>query len=436
MSRPSPEIRPAPGRLPGAVPHHAREDVPYALRISAAWAWRVGLVVTVSGLLVWLLSYVSLLIIPLMVAALLTALLSPVVRFLSKAKVPRGLAVAITILGFLGLIGGALSLVGRQLVVGFGALWDQVLEGVLQIQTWLTEGPLHLTTAQLNDYVTEGLRQLQNNSSAIFSSALTVGSTAGHLLTGLLLTIFTLIFFLLDGGRIWAFMVRLLPRKARMPADGAGRRGWTSMVQYIRVQMFVAFIDAVGIGVGAAIIGVPLALPLGVLVFLGSFIPIVGALVTGFVAVLLALVANGWVNALIMLAIVLGVQQLEGHVLQPLMMGKAVSLHPLAVVLAVAGGSMVAGIPGALFSVPVLAMLNSVVRYIAERAWETDPALLQPPDAAARSRERDLDRATAGTAAAPVAGSGPEPSTETTAAPRPAGIDDAAEAQQRRGTNL
>ncbi|MCG2620623.1 AI-2E family transporter [Arthrobacter sp. I2-34] len=433
MSRPSPEIRPAPGRLPGAVPHHAREDVPYALRISAAWAWRVGLVVVVAGLLIWLLSYVSLLIIPLMVAALLSALLSPVVRFLSKAKVPRGLAVAITIIGFLGLIGGALSLVGRQLVVGFGALWDQVLEGLVQIQTWLTEGPLHLTTAQLNDYLTEGLRQLQNNSSAIFSSALTVGSTASHLLAGMLLTIFTLIFFLFDGGRIWSFLVRLLPRKARTPADGAGRRGWTSMVQYIRVQMFVAFIDALGIGIGAAIIGVPLALPLGVLVFLGSFIPIVGALVTGFIAVVLALVANGWVNALIMLAIVLGVQQLEGHVLQPLIMGKAVSLHPLAVVLAVAGGSMVAGIPGALFSVPVLAMVNAAVRYIAARAWETDPVLLQPPDAAARARERD--QAAAAAAAGPAAGPQPATSPETAPATRPADTDDAADAQQRRGTH-
>ncbi len=374
MSRSSPDSRPVPNRLLGSVSHHAREDVPYALRIAAAWAWRAGLVIAVSGLLVWMLSYVSLLIIALMVATLLSALLGPVVRFLREAKVPRGLAVAITILSFLGVVGGALSLVSQQLVVGFTALWDQVLKGVLQIQTWLTDGPLHLTTAQLDNYVADGLHQLQNNSSAVFSSALSVGSTASHLLAGLLLTIFALIFFLLEGSRIWAFLVRLLPRKARQAADGAGRKGWTSMVQYIRVQMIVAFIDAVGIGAGAAIIGVPLALPLGVLVFLGSFIPIIGALATGSVAVLLALVANGWATALIMLVIVLAVHQLEGHVMQPLIMGKAVALHPLAVVLAVAGGTMVAGIPGALFSVPALAMLNSAARYIASRAWETDPS--------------------------------------------------------------
>src|SRR6185312_11806952 len=374
MNRSFPENRPLPaGRSAGTDSrHHVREDVPYALRISAAWAWRVGLILVVGGLLVWLLSFVSLLVIPLMVAALIAALISPVVRFLRKAKVPKSLAVAITILGFLGLIGGALSLVGRQLYIGFSELWDQVLQGIGQVQGWFTN-------EQLNSYLNEGLQQLQSNSSAIFSSALSVGSTAGHLFTGLLLTIFALIFFLYDGDRIWRFIVGLLPKKARAAGNGAGRKGWTSMVQYIRVQMFVAFVDAVGIGAGAAIIGAPLALPLGVLVFLGSFIPIIGALVTGFVAVLLALVANGWVNALIMLAIVLAVQQLEGHVLQPLVMGKAVSLHPLAVVLAVAGGSMVAGIAGALFAVPLLAILNSVVKYIAVRGWETDPALGAPP---------------------------------------------------------
>jgi putative heme transporter len=384
MSRPIPDDLPqGPASPVPRAPDSTRDDVPYALRIAASWAWRIGLVIGVVGVLIWLLSYVSLLLIPVMVAALMAGLLQPVVRFLLKAKVPKGLAVGITILGFLGLISGALSLVGRQLFFGFRELWDQVLEGVRQIQTWLTDGPLRLTSAQLNDYINDLLVQLQNNSSAILSSALSVGSTAGHLVTGLLLAIFSLIFFLLDGERIWMFMVGLMPRRARSATNGAGRKGWTSLVQYIRIQVFVAAVDAIGIGAGAAIIGVPLALPLGVLVFLGSFIPIVGALVTGFVAVLLALVANGWVNAIIMLAIVLGVQQLESHVLQPLIMGKAVSLHPLAVVLAVAGGTMVAGIPGALFAVPVMAILNTVVKYIGARSWEHDDALggrLRPPD--------------------------------------------------------
>ncbi|MET4094539.1 AI-2E family transporter [Arthrobacter sp. UYCu712] len=351
------------------------QDIPYGIRIAAAWSWRLGLILLFTAALIWLLSHISFLIIPVMVAALLAGLLSPVTRWLTRHSVPKGLAVAITVLGFLGIIAGALALVGRQLASGLAELWSEALAGIQQIQGWLSEGPLHLSAAQIDEYLKEGADALQNNSSSIVSGALSFGSTAGHFAAGLVLALFVLIFFLLEGDRIWAFLVRLLPRKARAAADGAGRRGWTSMVSYARIQMFVAFVDAVGIGVGAAIIGVPLAMPLGVLVFLGSFIPIVGALVTGAVAVLLALVANGPVNALVMLGIVLLVQQLESHILQPLVMGKAVSLHPVSVILSVAAGSYLAGIPGALFSVPILAVANSSIRYIAGRTWEHDEVL-------------------------------------------------------------
>jgi predicted PurR-regulated permease PerM len=353
------------------------QDIPYGVRIAASWAWRIGLILLVAGALVWLLSRISFLIIPVMVAALLAGLLSPVAGWLRNNGLPNGAAVAITVVGFLGLIAGSLALVGRQLVAGFSELWSEALTGIQQIQRWLADGPLHLTAAQMDQYLQEGTAALQNNSSSILSGALSFGSTAGHFAAGLILALFVLIFFLLEGDRIWAFLVRLLPRKARAATFGAGRKGWASMVSYARIQMFVAFVDAVGIGVGAAIIGVPLALPLGVLVFIGSFIPIVGALVTGAVAVLLALVANGWVNALIMLGIVLLVQQLESHILQPLVMGKAVALHPVAVILSVAAGSYLAGIPGALFSVPILAVANSAIRYIAARTWEHEqvPAL-------------------------------------------------------------
>ncbi|KUM40323.1 AI-2E family transporter [Arthrobacter sp. EpRS71] len=351
------------------------EDIPYGVRIAAAWSWRAGLILLMIGALVWLLGKVSFLIIPVMVAALLAGLLHPVVKWLRNRKIPNGGAVAITVLGFIGVIGGALALVGRQLVTGFGALWQEALAGIQQIQTWLADGPLHLTADQIDQYISDGADALQNNSSSILSGALSFGSTAGHFAAGLVLALFILIFFLLEGSRIWAFMVRLLPRSARRATDGAGRRGWTSMVSYVRIQMFVAFVDAVGIGVGAAIIQVPLALPLAVLVFIGSFIPVVGALVTGAIAVLLALVANGPINALIMLAIVLVVQQLESHILQPLVMGKAVALHPVAVILSVAAGSYLAGIPGALFAVPLLAVVNTAVRYIAGRTWEHDEGL-------------------------------------------------------------
>ena len=359
--------------------NRGNDDVPYALRVSAAWAWRLGVVLVVAAGLVWILTNFSLLIIPLMIAALLAGLLSPVSNWLRRNKVPAGLAVAVTIITFLGVIVAALTLVGRQLALGFRDLWDETLSGIGQIQDWLADGPLGITTTQMDTLLQEATNTLQENSANIVSGALSVGTGAGHFAAGILLTLFALVFFLLDGRRIWRFVAGLLPRRARPGAYGAGIHGWDSMVNYVRVQLLVAFIDAVGIGVGAAIIGVPLALPLAVLVFLGSFVPLVGAFVTGFVAVLLALVANDWVNALIMLGIVLLVQQLESHILQPLIMGRAVSLHPLAVILAVTGGTLAAGIPGALFSVPLLAILNTVVRYVASRGWDGDPALARDP---------------------------------------------------------
>ncbi|MCP8998999.1 AI-2E family transporter [Pseudarthrobacter sp. RMG13] len=372
--RPVETVRPARVR----ADRELEQDIPYGIRIAASWAWRLGLILLVASALIWLLSRISFLIIPVMVAALLAGLLSPVVRWLRGRRLPNGAAVAITVLGFIGVIASALALVGRQLASGFGELWSQALTGVKQIQDWLAEGPLHLTADQIDQYLKEATAALQNNSSSILSGALSFGSTAGHFAAGMVLALFILIFFLLEGDSIWAFLVRLLPKKARAATFGAGRKGWASMVSYARIQMFVAFVDAVGIGAGAAIIGVPLALPLSVLVFIGSFIPVVGALVTGAIAVLLALVANGPVNALIMLAIVLLVQQLESHILQPLVMGKAVALHPVAVILSVAAGSYLAGIPGALFSVPILAVANSAIRYIAARTWEHEQVLATP----------------------------------------------------------
>jgi predicted PurR-regulated permease PerM len=273
--------------------------------------------------------------------------------------------------------------VGRQISAGFAQLWDEALAGLSEIQRWLSEGPLQITAAQMDTYISDARNIVQNNQGSLVSGVLSVGSSAGHILTGALIALFVLAFFLLEGERIWRFLVGLLPRAARRATDGAGRVGWTSLVHYVRIQVVVAAVDAIGIGVGAAILGVPLALPLGILVFVFSFIPVVGALVSGVVAVLLALVANGLVNAVIMLVIVLAVQQLESHILQPLIMGRAVSLHPVAVILSVAAGSFLAGIPGALFAVPTLAVANSAVRYIASRAWETGDVPVAEPDAGA-----------------------------------------------------
>lgn len=350
------------------------EDMPYAMRLAAWWSWRFLVVAAAVGVLVWLLTKISLLLIPVMIAALISGLLSPVVNLLNRTlRLPRALAVAITVIGFLALVITGLSLAGQRLTVGFAALWNQAIAGLDQVQTWLFTGPLQLTNDDLQSVFDDALRELRSNATNILSEAISWGSALGQIITGVLLALFTLIFLLLDGRKIGLFLINLLPRRARPAMDGAMTRGWSALVRYVRVQLLVAFIDAVGIGFGAFFLGVPLALPLGIIVFIGSFIPIIGALATGALAVLLALVANGWVNALIMLGIVLLVQQAESNILQPLIMGKAVSLHPLAVVLAVAGGTMVAGISGALFAVPIMAVLNAVVKYLARRGWDDDP---------------------------------------------------------------
>jgi predicted PurR-regulated permease PerM len=192
-------------------------------------------------------------------------------------------------------------------------------------------------------------------------------------LTGTLLTLFATLFIVIDGRGIWSWIVRLFPRRARVAVHGAGDAGWLTLTTFVKVQIFVAFVDAVGIGIGAVILQLPLAIPIAIAVFLASFIPVVGAVVTGILAVFVALVYHGPVIALIMLGVVLLVQQVEGHVLQPLVMGSAVRVHPLAVVFSVAAGSFVAGIPGALFAVPLVATLNVIVRYIAGGEWRVNP---------------------------------------------------------------
>jgi predicted PurR-regulated permease PerM len=205
---------------------------------------------------------------------------------------------------------------------------------------------------------------LQGNSSSLVSGALQVTSTAGHVATGFFLVLFCTYFFMSGGPQIWAFLMKTFPARHRERATGAGLRAWATLTAFVRATLIVALVDGIGVGVVAAVLGVPLAVPLGVLVFLGAFVPIIGALISGCVAVLVALVAVGPVKALIMLLGVVAVQQIEAHVLQPFLLGRAVQLHPLAVILVITAGVLLAGIVGALFAVPLLAVVNSVARYL------------------------------------------------------------------------
>lgn len=349
-----------PGR-PGAV----LDSVPRSVQVAAAWAWRILLILVAIGVLVVVMAYSKVLWVPVVLALLLTVLLRPVVTLLvQRLRFPRALASALTVLGLLVVVSGLLTVAGREIVQGFGALWNQAQAGFESLLTDLADGPLGLDSAQLQGYLDEASAQLSSNSDTLISGALSVTTTVGHVLAGAVVTLFCLFFFLKDGALIWTWLLRLLPGPARVPAFEASRRGAVTLAAFTRTQILVALIDAIGIGLGAAILGIPLALPLAVLVFLASFIPFVGAIATGAIAVLVALVDQGPGPALIMLIIVLAVQQIESHLLQPLLLGHAVSLHPVAVLLSVAAGSLAAGIVGALFAVPLVATLNTVVLYL------------------------------------------------------------------------
>jgi predicted PurR-regulated permease PerM len=352
--------------------------VPPAMQVAGAWAWRILVVVAALAALLWVVAQFSLVVIPLLIAVILSALLVPFKNYLVRHHWPRWLAIVVPMLTVFVIIGALGLLVTSQISSGYDDLKAQSTASYNLFIDTLKNGPLHLTDDQINSYIGQAWTAIQNDSSALFRGALSLGSTVGHVLTGVLLVLFSTLFILIDGKGIWNWLVRVFPKRARAAVDGAGLSGWNTLQSFIKVQILVAFVDAVGIGLGAFILQVPLAIPIAVLVFLGSFIPVVGAVLTGALAVFIALIYNGWVVALIMLGVVLLVQQIEGHVLQPLVMGTAVKVHPLAVVLAVAGGSIIAGIPGAFFAVPFIAVLNVMIKYVASGAWRGKPEPKEP----------------------------------------------------------
>jgi putative heme transporter len=396
-----------PDPTPEAV--DSRDFVPPGMRIAGAWAWRLLAIVAVLAVLVFLVMQLRLIVVPFLVGILLAALLVPFSQFLQKHRWPKWLAVAVSEVGVIAVIAGLLVLVVRQVTAGIPELQSRWLERYQEIKDLLLASPLHLTNAQITDYLDQAWQAAQQDTAVLLSGALSVGSTAGHIITGALLALFTTLFILIDGRSIWSWVTRLFPKRARAAVNGAGEAGWRTLTSFVKVQIFVAAVDAVGIGIGAAFFATPLAVPIAVAVFLGSFIPVVGALLTGALAVAAALVFSGPWAALFMVIVVVGVQQLEGHVLQPLIVGSAVKIHPLAIVLAVATGGFVAGIPGALFAVPFVATLNVMVVYIASGEWrrtgekpaavvvetESAPPLPQPlPKAKATTRPRPTPRPT------------------------------------------
>jgi len=352
------------------------DNVPGALRTGAAWSWRILVIVAVVALAIWLIITFRVIVIPFMIAVLLSSILVPFSNWLQSHRWPRWAAVVVAFIGGLCIVGGLVALVVWQVRGGFEGIRDRTLVAADDLSAWLAGPPFNVDLGDLPKRIADWWTSFQADPD-FWDRVLSLGSTAGHIATGLLLALFATLFLLIDGDGVWAWFVRIFPRRARTAVDGAGRAGWRTLTSFTRVQIFVAAVDAVGIGLGAWILGLffpggfPLVIPLAIAVFLASFVPLVGALLTGAFAVLIALVYLGVWPAIIMLAIVLFVQEVEGHVLQPLVMGPAVKVHPLAVVFAVAAGGLIAGIPGSLFAVPLVAVVNVMIRYFGSGTWRT-----------------------------------------------------------------
>ncbi|PJN22618.1 AI-2E family transporter [Kitasatospora sp. CB02891] len=364
---PAPRSAEPPTAAPPGRPANPVDAVPWTLRVAAESTWRLLLLGVALYVVFRVIDTLRLVAFSVLAALLISALLEPTVSWLRRHGVPRSVAAAGTFMSGLAGIGLVGWFVFWQVSTNLDRVTVKAQDGVRTLRDWLVNGPFHLTQDQLDNFTNQITTSIGKNSDQLTSAGFTGVSIAVELLTGIALTAFTIFFLLYDGARIWNWMLRALPRHSRHAMAGAGPKAWATLTAYVRGTVVVAFIDALCIGIGLQLLGVPMAMPLAVIIFLGAFVPLVGALVTGTIAVLIALVTVGPFKALMALVVLVAVQQLEGHILQPLILGRAVRVHPLAVVLGVAAGSIIGGIAGAIVAVPLIAVTNTVTGHLRQR---------------------------------------------------------------------
>ncbi|WP_438309673.1 AI-2E family transporter [Streptomyces sp. HUAS TT3] len=352
--------------------------IPWGLRVAAEAGWRLLVIAAGLWVLYHVVSALRIVVLAFAVALLVTALLQPAVVWLQRRGVPRGPATALTALCGFVVLGLAAWFVVWQVMDNVDVLTARVSEGVHELKQWLVRSPLHVTEKQINslaDKLSDGI----TSGGGIASHGLQGVTVLVELLTGILLVIFCTLFMLYDGARIWRWTLKAVPAAARPAVADCGPAAWRTLTGYVRGTVIVALVDAVFIGLGVYFLGVPLAVPLAVFIFLFSFIPLVGAVVSGALAVVVALVTQGLFAAAMVVLVVLVVQQLEGHVLQPFILGRAVRVHPLGVVLAVTAGGTLAGVGGAVVAVPLVAVLKTVVSRLRRTAVSASPSSALPP---------------------------------------------------------
>ncbi|MER6813053.1 AI-2E family transporter [Spirillospora sp. NPDC000708] len=363
----------------------ASPPAPPLLRAAAAWSWRLIAIGAVGYGLVWIIGTLKIVFLPCAIALFLCALLRPLTARLERAGLPSLAATWITMLIALAVLGGIGTFVGIQANQEFPKLATEVQATARSLQHWLETGPLHVKHSQIQNSIDQGINYLEKRRGKLANTAVQAGAVTLEVLAALVLMLFITFFLLKDGARIWDWTIggtgRYRPR-----IDRAGRAAWETLSQYVHGTVMVAAIHAVVLAVVLAVLGVPLVAPLAVVIFLGSFIPIVGILVGGALAVAVAFAAKGGLIALIFLGVLIIEHQAESHLLQPLLVGRLVRLHPLAIILAISVGGIVGGIPGAAVAVPVAAVVY--------RAWPAlrDPPEELPPDVAAATEPPGGDK--------------------------------------------
>jgi predicted PurR-regulated permease PerM len=347
------------------TPEHNR--VPAWLQTGAAWSWRLLLLAAILYLLTRVIGVLYIVVVPCTAALLLTALLQPLTARLRRAGLPSLAATWCTLLIAALVLGGLVMLVTNRVSADYPTLVTQVKHTTTQVESWLSGPPFHVKSSNVQRALNDIPGYLSKHKSLVEGTVVTGGKIAAEFFGGLVLMLFVMFFLIKDGDRIWAWLVGALRDETAERVNRAGRAAWQVVVYYMRGTVAVAAIHAVVIGLTLTILGVPLAFPLAVLVFLAAFVPLVGLLVAGALAILVTLAAKGWVAALILLVVLIVEDQLEAHLLQPQVVGRVIRLHPLAVILSLAIGSVLAGIAGAVVAVPIVAVITRAVPELRRR---------------------------------------------------------------------
>ncbi|MPZ73376.1 MAG: AI-2E family transporter [Nitriliruptorales bacterium] len=336
-------------------------------------AWAIAGVLVIGAIVGMVLARLTVVIVPLVVALFPAAVLVPPTTALRRRGVPGGLAALVVLLVSIGLLVGLFSILTPAVASELGGLVQSLEDGYTQVRGWLARGPLHVQTLPLDQMLSQLSEQAAEQGADLSGRILEAGAVVLEGVAGVALMLFTLFFYLKDGARIATWVRNLFPQRVRADVQGIGDRVWFTIGAYIRGLLVIGLADAFFIGIGLLVLRVPLALPLSVLVFFGALFPIVGAFTAGTVAVLVALATKGIAAALAVLVLIVVVQQLEGHILTPIMLGRATELHPLAVIVALTSGAVLFGIVGAFLSVPVAASMARALSYLRQRT-ATEPA--------------------------------------------------------------